>query len=112
MSAAAGLDGEGAAGIGGLQAELAAQTLGYLSPAVSHAPLKQAIANGEHIEIRGFGTFKVKERKERMARNPRTGESVGVPAKKVPYFKASNELKARLNPGQAADAEPEQEGSA
>ena len=46
--------------------------------------VKQAIANGEHIEIRGFGTFKVRNRRPRIARNPRTGESVTVPARAVP----------------------------
>ena len=55
--------------------------------------VKLALANGEHIEIRGFGTFKVKHRKARMARNPRTGEAVPVPDRKVPVFKVSKELK-------------------
>jgi len=52
-----------------------------------------ALKNGHHIEIRGFGTFRVKERKPRTARNPRTGETVPVPARKVPVFKVSKELK-------------------
>ncbi len=51
--------------------------------------VKQALARGEHIEIRGFGTFKVRDRKPRLARNPRTGESVEVPARQVPVFKPS-----------------------
>jgi nucleoid DNA-binding protein len=55
-----------------------------------------ALADGEHLEIRGFGTFKVKQRKERMARNPRTGEAVPVPARKVPVFKVSKMLKDRV----------------
>ncbi len=58
--------------------------------------VKLALANGEHIEIRGFGTFKVKERKERMARNPRTGEAVPVPARRVPIFKVSKMLKDKV----------------
>jgi integration host factor subunit beta len=45
------------------------------------------------VELRGFGSFKVKERGSRKARNPRTGAAVDVPSKLVPYFKASNELK-------------------
>jgi integration host factor subunit beta len=49
------------------------------------------------VELRGFGSFKVKSRNPRKARNPRTGESVDVPAKLVPYFKASNELKSKVN---------------
>lgn len=56
-----------------------------------------ALAGGDKVELRGFGSFKVKSRRSRLARNPRTGDSVDVPAKRVPYFKASNELKDRLN---------------
>ena len=52
-----------------------------------------ALAEGNHIEIRGFGSFKVKSRRSRIARNPRTGATVEVPQKKVPYFKVSKELK-------------------
>lgn len=55
-----------------------------------------ALAEGRHLEIRGFGTFKVKERKARMARNPRTGEAVPVPERKVPVFKVSKMLKDRV----------------
>jgi nucleoid DNA-binding protein len=53
----------------------------------------RALANGQHIEIRGFGTFKVKDRKSRLARNPRTGDAVPVPPRRVPVFKVSKELK-------------------
>jgi integration host factor subunit beta len=56
-----------------------------------------ALAAGDKVELRGFGSFKVKSRRSRLARNPRTGDAVDVPAKRVPYFKASNELKDRLN---------------
>lgn len=58
--------------------------------------MKQAMARGENIEIRGFGTFKVRKRKTRMARNPRTGDSVKVPARTVPVFKPSKHLRARV----------------
>lgn len=58
----------------------------------------RALVDSDKVELRGFGSFKVKSRRSRQARNPRTGESVAVPSKKVPYFKASNELKDRLNP--------------
>lgn len=58
----------------------------------------KALVEGDKIELRGFGSFKVKTRRARLARNPRTGASVDVPAKRVPFFKASNELKGRLNP--------------
>ena len=57
----------------------------------------QSLVQGDKVELRGFGSFKVKTRRARLARNPRTGDSVDVPAKRVPFFKASNELKARLN---------------
>ncbi len=55
--------------------------------------VKKALSHGENIEIRGFGTFKVRKRKSRMARNPRTGESVKVPARHVPVFKPSRQLR-------------------
>jgi nucleoid DNA-binding protein len=54
--------------------------------------ISKALCEKEHIEIRGFGSFKVKTKKARIARNPRTGAQVQVPAKTVPYFKASREL--------------------
>ncbi len=54
--------------------------------------ISKALAEREHIEIRGFGSFKVKTRRARVARNPRTGERVDVPEKIVPYFKASRDL--------------------
>lgn len=59
--------------------------------------IKNTLSEGKKIEIRGFGSFKVKQRGERMARNPRTGEAVHVPAKLVPYFKPSKLLKERIN---------------
>ena len=58
--------------------------------------VKKTLENGSNIEIRGFGTFKIKARKARKARNPRTGEEVPVPDRKVPVFKPSNEFKALI----------------
>jgi len=55
-----------------------------------------ALAHGGKVEIRGFGNFTVRQRAARKARNPRTGEVVEVPAKRVPHFKPSNELKAMV----------------
>lgn len=55
--------------------------------------VKRSLENGSNIEIRGFGTFKIKPRKARKARNPRTGEVVPVPDRKIPVFKPSNEFK-------------------
>jgi len=56
--------------------------------------MSRALSEGRHLEIRGFGTFKVRERRARRARNPRSGSEVMVPAKLVPVFKPSKELKA------------------
>lgn len=59
--------------------------------------VKQALANDHHIEIRGFGTFKVRRRKPRLARNPRTGDSVRVPSRAVPVFKPSRLFKTQVD---------------
>ena len=56
--------------------------------------VKDALSEQYNIEIRGFGTFKIRNRKTRMARNPRTGEPVEVAARPVPVFKPSKELRA------------------
>jgi integration host factor subunit beta len=56
-----------------------------------------AMQNGSRVELRGFGAFSVKARQGRMGRNPRTGESVEVIPKKVPFFKTGKELRARMN---------------
>ena len=58
--------------------------------------ISRALSDGDKVELRGFGSFKVKKRRSRRARNPRTGNPVDVPAKLVPYFKASNELKDKV----------------
>lgn len=55
--------------------------------------IKEAIEKGEEIELRGFGSFRFRQREARTGRNPRTGESVSVPPKKVLYFKPSKHLK-------------------
>jgi len=59
--------------------------------------IKDALIKGEKVEIRGFGNFKLRSRKARKARNPKTGESVEVPPKKVPYFKVGKELREMIN---------------
>ncbi|MFW6132206.1 MAG: HU family DNA-binding protein [Candidatus Aminicenantaceae bacterium] len=59
--------------------------------------IKNAILNGEEIELRGFGSFRFRDRKGRSGRNPRTGEPVNVPPKKVLYFKPSKILKQMIN---------------
>jgi len=55
------------------------------------------LADGGRVELRGFGTFTTRARDGRVGRNPRTGESVDVQAKRVPYFKPGKEMRARLN---------------
>src|SRR6476659_9736080 len=53
----------------------------------------RALRGGDKIEIRGFGSFRTRQRQPRIGRNPKTGARVEVPAKKIPYFKPSKELK-------------------
>jgi integration host factor subunit beta len=55
------------------------------------------LASGGRVELRGFGAFSTRERAPRKGRNPRTGESVDVPAKRAPYFKPGKEVRQRLN---------------
>ena len=61
--------------------------------------VKDALVGGNNIEIRGFGTFKLRHRKARPARNPRTGEAVEVPPRVVPVFKPSRQLSSRVDRG-------------
>ncbi len=56
-----------------------------------------SLAEGDRVELRGFGAFSVKERGPRVGRNPRTGDSVSVPAKYIPYFKTGKQLRQILN---------------
>ncbi len=63
----------------------------------------RSLRTGGRIEIRGFGSFATRQRQPRIGRNPRTGALVNVPARKIPYFKASKEMRHVLN-GPHADA--------
>ena len=56
-----------------------------------------SLNSGEKVELRGFGSFRLRERASRQGRNPKTGEKVFVPAKRVPYFKPGKELKTLIN---------------
>ena len=58
--------------------------------------ITDALANGDRVELRGFGAFSVKTRDARVGRNPRTGEAVNVEQKKVPFFKTGKLLRDRL----------------
>jgi integration host factor subunit beta len=64
----------------------------------------RALRTGDKIEIRGFGSFRTRSRQPRVGRNPKTGDRVDVPAKRIPYFKPSKELKDLVN-GTAAKTE-------
>jgi integration host factor subunit beta len=67
----------------------------------------RSLRAGDKIEIRGFGSFRTRQRKPRVGRNPKTGERVEVPAKKIPFFKPSKELKDLVNEAAAgAEATP------
>ncbi|MBN2430855.1 MAG: integration host factor subunit beta [Acidobacteria bacterium] len=57
----------------------------------------ESLQDGEKVELRGFGSFKIRVRGPRKGRNPKTGESVDVPAKKIPYFKPGKELRDLIN---------------
>jgi integration host factor subunit beta len=65
----------------------------------------RSLHQGEKIEIRGFGSFRTRQRQPRVGRNPKTGTRVDVPAKRIPYFKPSKELKDLVN-GDAENANP------
>jgi len=60
--------------------------------------ISNALAHGDRVELRGFGAFSIKARGSRVGRNPRTGESVEVGEKYIPYFKTGKQLRERLNP--------------
>jgi integration host factor subunit beta len=64
----------------------------------------KSLRSGDKIEVRGFGSFRTRQRNSRVGRNPKTGARVEVPAKKIPYFKPSKELKDLVNGAQPAAA--------
>jgi integration host factor subunit beta len=80
----------------GQQAALTRKHSEVIVDAVFSAIL-EALQRGDKIELRGFGSFRVRERGSRTGRNPKTGEGVVVPAKKVPYFKPGKELRELIN---------------
>src|ERR1700684_2784689 len=68
----------------------------------------RSLRGGDKIEIRGFGSFRTRQRQPRVGRNPKTGARVEVPAKRIPYFKPSKELKDVVNhSNHAASSEPD-----
>jgi integration host factor subunit beta len=84
------------------------QSLAAANPELTHSDvdmivtvffdtISEQLAGGGRVELRGFGAFSTRERAPRTGRNPRTGGSVDIDAKRVPYFKAGKEIRARLN---------------
>ena len=69
----------------------------------------RSLRAGDKIEIRGFGSFRTRQRKPRVGRNPKTGDRVEVPAKKIPFFKPSKELKDMVN--NAAEPHPQSQAA-
>ena len=61
--------------------------------------ISNALSRGDRVELRGFGAFSVKRREARQGRNPRTGDSVKVAEKHIPFFKTGKEMRVRLNNG-------------
>ncbi|MBB5217104.1 integration host factor subunit beta [Parapusillimonas granuli] len=76
--------------------QLAARDTDYAVKTVLDA-MTQALASGQRIEIRGFGSFSLSERQPRVGRNPKSGEKVLVPGKQVPHFKPGKELRERVD---------------
>lgn len=64
--------------------------------------IADGLAKGEKIDLRGFGTFSVRESAARTGRNPQTGEPISIPARRVPGFKPGKELKEKVNTNKAA----------
>ncbi|AZV94360.1 integration host factor subunit beta [Kerstersia gyiorum] len=84
--------------------QLAARDADYAVKTVLDA-MTQALSSGQRIEIRGFGSFSLSLRAARVGRNPKSGEPVMVPGKKVPHFKAGKELREKVDesePGESA----------
>lgn len=63
-----------------------------------------SLRQGEKIELRGFGSFRIRNRRSRLGRNPKTGDKVEVPPKRIPYFKPGKELKELINPEETGDS--------
>ena len=70
----------------------------YKFPNGSHFIWPSALQAGDKVELRGFGSFRRRDRRPRLGRNPKTGEVVAVSAQSVPFFKTGKMLQARLNP--------------
>lgn len=65
--------------------------------------MSDSLSGGGKVEIRGFGSFKIKERDGRQGRNPKSGENIFISPKRVPFFKAGKEISERINPALGKD---------
>lgn len=78
------------------QPQLTAKDIEFAVKAIIDS-MSNALANGDRVEIRGFGSFALNYRAPRKGRNPKTGEAVQIPAKSVPHFKVGKELRERVD---------------
>ena len=74
----------------------------YVTGAFASSSVVRSLRDGDKSEIRGFGSFRTRQRQPRVGRNPKTGTRVEVPAKRIPFFKPSKELKDLVNVSTAA----------
>lgn len=68
--------------------------------------MSTSLSKGDKVEIRGFGSFKIKEREGRQGRNPKSGENIFIESKRVPFFKAGKEIRERINNEEEAVSKP------
>ena len=68
--------------------------------------MSDSLRDGDRIEIRGFGSFSVRHRRARVGRNPKTGTSIAVPPKRVPFFTVGHDLKKRINRNGTPESQP------
>jgi integration host factor subunit beta len=69
--------------------------------------ITDSLAEGKKVELRGFGSFRIRQRNARVGRNPKSGQKVDVPSKKVPFFKAGKELRELVDEREAQEAAQE-----
>lgn len=70
--------------------------------------ITDSLAEGKKVELRGFGSFRIRERNARVGRNPKSGQKVDVPSKKVPFFKAGKELRQLVDDNKRAEEEEQE----
>ena len=71
--------------------------------------ITDSLAEGKKVELRGFGSFRIRQRNARVGRNPKSGQKVDVPSKKVPFFKAGKELRELVDEREAEEARREEQ---